>query len=136
MFHEWMRSSRYTLGCYESDSGASKQMNEPRLRWNFIQSVICCILLRNLAVKMKFRPAEKKNFDQNFFSSKIISNDQICIPIGFLRCLELPWKLWKQNIYVKSSIFLKIRLLKSHYEDHGLDISNPPSWFLHSFFLH
>ena len=51
-----------------------------------------------------------ENQAKNFFSPKIISNDQICIPIVFLRCLELPCKLWKQNIYVKSSIFLKIRL--------------------------
>ena len=71
----------------------------------FVQDLV--IVMKNFTLKIK---PKKFFFDQIFFSSKIISNDQICFPIDFLRCLELPWKLWKQNIYVKSSIFLKIRL--------------------------
>ena len=57
-----------------------------------------------------WKSSQKKFLWNKFFSPKITSNDQICIPIGSLRCLERPWKLWKQNILVKISIFLKIRL--------------------------
>ena len=45
------------------------------------------IVKKNFTLKIK----PKKIFlDQIFFSPKIISNDQICIPIGSLRCLERP----------------------------------------------
>ena len=121
MYSECMCSSTYTLRCYKSDSWTSKQTDEPWLRWNLIYSVIYPILLRNLAAKVKSRHAKKNFFDQNFFFSKIISNHHICLQTWFLRCLELPWKLWKQRIYVKTSILLKIRFFeqtlvkKSHF---------------------
>ena len=124
MYPECMCSSRYTLRCYKSDSWTSKQTDEPRMRWNSIYSVIYPILLRNLAVKMRSRHAKKNFFDQNFFFSKIVSNHHICLPIWFLRCLELPWKLWKQHSYVKSLILLKNRF----FEQNLVKKSNFVSW--------
>ena len=51
----------------------------------FVQDLV--IVMKNFTLKIK---PTKFFLTKFFFSSKIISNDQICIPIDFLGCLELP----------------------------------------------
>ena len=51
----------------------------------FVQDLV--IVKKNFTLKIK---AKKIFLFQIIFSPKIISNDQICIPIDFLRCLEFP----------------------------------------------
>ena len=70
----------------------------------FVQDML--IVVKDFTLKTK---SKKFFFDQKFFFSKIISNHHICLQTWFLRCLEPPWKLWKQRIYVKTSILLRIR---------------------------
>ena len=51
---------------------------------------------------------------------------------------ELIKELKRHGIHTKSGKKSVLRtLLKSHYEEHGLDVSNLPSWFLNSsFYIH
>ena len=63
---------------------------------------------KEFSCKSEVSTCQKKIFWSKFFFSKIISNHHVCLQTWFLRCLEHPWKLWKQLIYVKTSILLKI----------------------------
>ena len=60
------------------------RINNFKFLSRFVQYLV--IVKKNFTLKIK----TKKNFWTKLFSPKIISNDQICIPIGSLRCLERP----------------------------------------------